>query len=59
MVAFTAQWSAGKITIDNDEIADAGWFSANNLPTNIPDKVSIARRLIDWFIEKNKSAVPT
>lgn len=58
MVAFTAQWSSGKISVDNNEIADAGWFTVNSLPANIPDKVSIARRLIDWFIDKNKSAVP-
>jgi NAD+ diphosphatase len=57
MVAFTAQWSAGKITVDNDEVAEAHWFSAHDLPANIPDKVSIARQLIDWFIKKNKSAV--
>jgi NAD+ diphosphatase len=30
---------------------DARWFTANELPL-IPDKVSIARRLIDWFIDR-------
>ena len=51
MIAFTAQCSTEKITIDNQEIVEAGWFSAHNLP-DIPDKLSVARRLIDWFVEK-------
>ena len=49
MVAFTADYAGGKITIGETEIADAGWFTANNLPP-IPDRVSISRRLIDWFV---------
>lgn len=48
MVAFTARYAGGKVRIDHSEIADAGWFSANRLPS-IPPKISIARRLIDWF----------
>ncbi len=54
MIAFTASWSAGEIDIDNEEIVDAKWFTIDNLP-KIPDKVSIARSLIDWFIEKHRS----
>lgn len=53
MVAFTADYAKGKITIDENEIMDAGWFTANNLP-RIPDKISIARRLIDWFVENHQ-----
>ena len=53
MIGFTARYAGGEITIDNREIVDAGWFSADNLP-EIPDKISIARRLIDWFIENNR-----
>jgi NAD+ diphosphatase len=51
MVAFTAEYAAGEISIDHSEIADAGWFSAKQLPP-IPPKISIARELIDWFSEK-------
>lgn len=50
MVAFTADYDKGEISIDKTEIVDAGWFSADNLPL-IPDKISIARKLIDWFVE--------
>ncbi|MBN1846950.1 MAG: NAD(+) diphosphatase [Deltaproteobacteria bacterium] len=50
MVAFIADYAGGTITIDGSEILDAGWFSAGSLPA-IPPKISIARRLIDWFME--------
>jgi NAD+ diphosphatase len=49
MIAFTAEYAGGNIRIEEREIVDAGWFSADALPP-IPDKVSIARRLIDWFV---------
>lgn len=51
MLGFTAEYSAGEICVDKSEIADAGWFDADNLP-NIPPKISIARHLIDWYVEK-------
>jgi NAD+ diphosphatase len=50
MVAFTAEYRGGEITIDETEIVDAGWFPADKLPP-IPDRISIARKLIDWFVE--------
>ena len=49
MIAFTADYAGGEIAIDGDEIVEAGWFSPKSLPT-IPEKVSIARRLIDHAI---------
>ncbi|WP_094606675.1 NADH pyrophosphatase [Sporomusa silvacetica DSM 10669] len=51
MIAFTAQYAGGEITIDNDEIVAADWFSATTLP-KIPPKGSIARQLIEWFLDK-------
>lgn len=51
MVGFTADYDSGEISIDGIEIKDAGWFKANDLP-RIPGKISIARRLIDWFVER-------
>jgi NAD+ diphosphatase len=50
MIAFTAEHSKGEVLIDKEEISDAGWFKADGLPI-IPGKPSIARDLIDWFIE--------
>ena len=50
MIGFTAQYASGEIRIDESEIVDAGWFHPDKLPT-LPGKISIARRLIDRFIE--------
>ena len=49
MVAFTAEYSKGEICIDQEELLDAGWYKTDKLPL-IPEKPSIARDLIDWFI---------
>jgi NAD+ diphosphatase len=51
MVGFTADHDSGEICIDNHEIVDAGWYRADNLP-KIPGRISIARRLIDAYIER-------
>ena len=50
MLGFTAEYAGGEIEIDQVEIEDAGWYSADNLP-QLPPKLSIARRLIDDFVE--------
>jgi NAD+ diphosphatase len=55
MIGFTAEYEKGEILIDAEEIVDAGWYGAHELP-QIPDKLSIARRLIDWFVEKQKKS---
>ena len=54
MVAFTAEYAGGDITLDDNEIVTADWYSAANLP-GVPGKISIARRLIDWFVETYSS----
>jgi NAD+ diphosphatase len=51
MIGFVAEYAGGEIRLDPSEIADAGWFTADNLPP-IPPKISIARQLIDWFTER-------
>jgi len=53
MIGFTATYQGGQIALEDGEIEDAGWFRADNLPM-IPGKISIARRLIDRFVEKQK-----
>jgi NAD+ diphosphatase len=52
MIGYTAQYESGEIRIDGDELVEAGWYRAENLP-RIPGKLSIARQLIDWFVEKH------
>jgi NAD+ diphosphatase len=53
MIAFTAEYEGGTIRVDASEIEDAGWFPADRLPA-IPPRISIARQLIDWFVEGEK-----
>jgi len=50
MIAFIADYAAGEIRVDRTEITEADWFSAADLP-KIPPRISIARQLIDWFLE--------
>lgn len=55
MLGFTAEYIEGELNLDPVEIAEAGWFTADALPS-IPGRISIARRLIDRFLEKQGSA---
>jgi len=61
MIGFTATYAGGELFLDDSEIEDAGWFTADELP-QIPGKISIARKLIDWFVRKQgsspKKAIP-
>ena len=50
MVAFTAEHAGGEIRIDGKEIVAADWHRRDNLP-DIPPGISIARQLIDWFVD--------
>jgi NAD+ diphosphatase len=46
MVAFTAEYAGGEIKPDGEEIEEARWFDASQLP-KLPPGISISRRLID------------
>lgn len=50
MMGFFAQYACGDITIDHIEIDDAKWFHMNNLPELLPSTKTIARYLIERFI---------
>lgn len=58
MLGFTAEYAAGEITIEPEEIADAGWFAADALP-QLPPKPSIARKLIDAFVAAHGTQPPS
>jgi NAD+ diphosphatase len=51
MIAFTCHYAAGEIVLEEEELAEAAWYSVGDLPP-IPPKISIARRLIDWFVDQ-------
>lgn len=50
MIGFTAEYAGGDLVLEEREIDDAKWFTVDNLP-QISGKISIARRLIDHFID--------
>jgi NAD+ diphosphatase len=52
MIGFTAEYESGDIVPEESEIAEAGWFAADALP-QLPPRMSISRRLIDWFAAQN------
>jgi len=52
MIGFRATYADGDIEVDGAEIAEAAWFTTDDLP-NIPPRLSIARRLIDDWIAEN------
>lgn len=47
MIGFTAKYKSGEIVIDENELAEAGWFSFENLPF-LPPESSIACKLINY-----------
>jgi NAD+ diphosphatase len=51
MVGFVADYAGGEICPDGTEISHAAWFTADDLP-HLPGPYSIARHLIDWFLER-------
>ncbi|WP_026376680.1 NAD(+) diphosphatase [Aestuariibacter salexigens] len=54
MVGFLAEYDGGEIVPEPDEIEDAKWFAADNLPL-IPPTFSIAGRLIEETLKRIKS----
>lgn len=50
MLAFTADYAGGEIRLEDDEIAEADWFTPDNLP-GLPPPISIARKLIDDYLD--------
>jgi NAD+ diphosphatase len=50
MLGFTASFAGGDLALDPEEIAEAGWYRADDLPP-IPPGMSIARRMIDAWVD--------
>ena len=52
MVGFTADYAGGRIRVQREELKNVAWFRRDHLP-KIPEKLSIARRLIDDWLERS------
>lgn len=50
MVGFKARYAGGDFVLQTSELRKGGWFHRDAMPA-IPGKVSLARRLIDDFLE--------
>jgi NAD+ diphosphatase len=51
MIGFTAAYAGGEIRPQTEEIVEAGWFHRTGELPRLPGKLSIARKLIDAFVE--------
>ena len=49
MVGFQADYAGGELHLQREELSNAAWFHRDNLP-NLPEKLSIARRMIDNWL---------
>jgi NAD+ diphosphatase len=55
MIGFTAHYASGEIALQADEIVEANWYSRRGELPRLPGKLSIARRLIDGFVDESRS----
>jgi NAD+ diphosphatase len=53
MLGFHARYAGGQIACDGREIAEARWFSPDDLP-DLPGPISIARWLIDDWMSRSR-----
>ena len=51
MIGFTAEYESGDIKLQEEELSAGAFYTKNNLPAN-PRKLSLARKLIDDWLEK-------
>lgn len=50
MIGFIADYESGDIEVQETELKYASWYTKNNLP-KIPERLSIARKLIDYWLD--------
>lgn len=51
MVGFTADYESGDIHLQREELSKGAWFTKDTLP-EIPEKLSIARKILDAWLEQ-------
>ena len=53
MVGFMATYVSGEISVDEDELDDAAWFTPSTMP-DLPAAVSLSRKMIDaWLLARD------
>lgn len=51
MVGFIADYAGGEITLQDEELSSGAFYTRDNLP-ELPRKLSLARKMIDWWLEE-------
>lgn len=54
LVAYTAEYAGGELTINPNELEEGGWYDIDHLPGYPSTHISIGRKLIDYFVAKQK-----
>lgn len=57
MLGYLAEYQAGDIRLDKEEITDAAWFGPDDLPL-LPPQFAISRQLIDYYLSCIAAAHP-
>ena len=57
MVGFMADYAGGKIKLQEEELSTAAFFTRDHLP-ELPQKLSLARRMIDAWLEETDPNKP-
>lgn len=52
MVGFIADYAGGEIKLQQEELQSGAFFTKDRLP-ELPRKLSIARKMIDWWLEQS------
>ncbi|NDV81874.1 NAD(+) diphosphatase [Bacteroides sp. 51] len=51
MVGFIADYVSGEINLQDEELSEAAFYTRDNLP-ELPRKLSLARKMIDWWVNE-------
>ena len=54
MIGFTARYAGGELRLQEEEIVDAGWFTADAMPPCPKGGMSIAGWLIDAWLRRRR-----
>ena len=53
MVGFIADYAGGELQLQDEELSSGAFYTRDNLP-ELPRKLSLARKMIDWWLENGK-----
>lgn len=56
MVGFIADYQNGDIRLQEEELSSGAFYTRDNLP-ELPRKLSLARKMIDWWIEQTDAGI--